>query len=108
MVYVDFFLNLGIYYNDVQYRHKYNNGQHTNIRKKSLLYNIYDGVTRRAPISNVGIESVGLAGINSYQKFMCSLHIRCSRLFVLLFSNRISHFKIRAMPYVYVFCSLLT
>ena len=29
--------------------------------KKFLLYSIYDGVTRRSPISNVGIESVDSA-----------------------------------------------
>ena len=40
--------------------------------------------------------------------FMCFLHIRCSRLFVLLFSDRISHFKILSMPKIYVLCSLLT
>ena len=61
---VDFFLSLGFYYNDVEYRHKYHNRQH---KKKSLLYSIYDGVTRRDPISNVGIVgSVGQASF-TYQ-----------------------------------------
>ena len=34
--------------------------------KKSLPYSIYDAVTRKAPVSNVGIESVGLAGQAGY------------------------------------------
>ena len=43
----------------VEYKQKYLNRQHISIRKKSLLYSIYDGVTRKSLISNVGIESVG-------------------------------------------------
>ena len=31
-------------------------------KKKSLLYGIYDGVTRRDPVGIVGIRSVGSAG----------------------------------------------
>ena len=57
-----FFLNLGFYCNAVEYRHKYHNRQHISIRKKSLLYCVYDGATRRDSVSNVGIESVGSAG----------------------------------------------
>ena len=34
--------------------------------KKSLRYSTYDGVACRAPISNVGIENVGLAGQTGY------------------------------------------
>ena len=45
--YVDFFSNLGFYYNDVEYRHKYHNRQRISIRKTSLLYSIYDDDTRR-------------------------------------------------------------
>ena len=51
--YVDFYLTLGFYYNAVEYRHKYLN-------------------TRRAPVSNVGIESVSSAGQAgfTYQAFV--------------------------------------
>ena len=60
--YVDFFLNLSFYYNVVKYKHKYLNRHHISIRKTSLLYNVYEGVARRVPISNVRIESVGSTG----------------------------------------------
>ena len=38
-------------------------------KEKILLYSIYNGVARRAPISNVGIEVIGSAGKagSSYQ-----------------------------------------
>ena len=60
--YVDFYSNLGCYCNNVEYRHKYHNRQHISIRKTSLFYRISDDLTRRDPVSNVGIESVGSAG----------------------------------------------
>ena len=38
-------------------------------KKKSLLYSIYDDVTRSTLVSNVVIESVGSAGF-TYQAFI--------------------------------------
>ena len=98
----------------VEYRHKYHNRQHISIRKKALLYSIYDGVTRRNPSVTSGlrvsVQPVYLSGscMKSYQAFMCFLHIRCLQLFCAPFPHRISHFKILVMPYIYVLCSLLT
>ena len=59
--YVDFFLNLRFYYYIVEYRHQYLNKQHISKRKHPcfIVQRIYDAVTRRATISNAGIEGVG-------------------------------------------------
>ena len=90
-----------------EYKHKYLNTQHVSIRKTSLLYSIYDGVTRGAIVSNVGIKRVGLAGqaVFTYQALLCEqlpqvYVFSAHKIFTLCvpFPNRISHFKILATP----------
>ena len=102
-----FFLNLGCYYNAVdcvEYRHKYLNRQHISKRKTFLVHSIYDGVARRSSISNIKFESVSSAGqaitllCEELSKvFAFSAH-KIFTTFCAPFPNRISHFKILAMP----------
>ena len=92
--YVDFFLNFGFYYNAVEYRHKYLNRQHINIRKISLLYRKYDAspaespsVTSELRVSVQPASRLHLSGscAKSYQKIISFLYIRFLPLCALLF-----------------------
>ena len=89
-----FFLNLGFYYNDVEYRHKYHNRQHISIRKNPcfIVYMTASPAETSSVTSGwrVSVQPAKPAlpissCMKSYQKYMCFLHIRCLRLFVFLF-----------------------
>ena len=105
--YVDFFLNLEFCYSAVEYRHKYLNRQHISIRKTSLLYSIYEGITRRDPSATSELRvSVQPAKLASPTRLLCeklpnvyvfSAH-KMFTTFCVPFPNRISHFKVMAMP----------
>ena len=76
-------------------------------KKKSLLFSIYNGVTHRDPISNVGIESVGSAGKPAlpnriFCKQLPKVYVlsaqKVFKTFCAPFLSRIFHFMILAMP----------
>ena len=114
--YVGFFLNLGYYYNDVEYRHNHSR-QHISIRKNlcftvnmtaspaeapSVTSGLRVSVQRAKPVLPIRFlyEELPKVCVFSAHKMFTT--------FCTLFPNRISRFKILAMPCVYVFCSLLT
>ena len=104
---VDFFLNLGFYYNDVKYRHKYHNRQHISIRKNPCFI-VYmtaspaetPSVTSRLRVS-VQPAKLGLPIWFLYEElpniYVFSAH-KMFKTFYAPFPNRISHFKILALP----------
>ena len=112
-----FFLNLGFYYNAVEYRHKYLNRQHISIRKTLCSIVYMTASPEEPPLVTSGLRvSVQPAKPASPIRFLYeelpnvyvfSAH-KMFNTFYAPFPNRISNFKIQAMPWVYVPCSLLT
>ena len=105
--YVYFFLNLGFYYNAVEYRHKYHNMQHISIRKNpcfivytttsrenlpSIMSKLRVSVQPAKPASPIRLlcEELPKVYVYSAQKIFTT--------FCVPFPNRMSHFKILAMP----------
>ena len=107
-LYVDFFLILGFYCNDVEYRHKYYNKQHISIRKYPCF--IVCMIIRSSAETPSVTSVLGL----SVQPTKSALPIRflyeqlpniyvfsehkMFTTFCAPFPNRISRFKIVAMP----------
>ena len=109
MVYfcVDFFLNLGFYYNDVAYKHKYHNRQHMSIRKNPCFI-VY---MKASPAETPSITSELRVSVQPAKPalpirflyedltnvYVFSGH-KIFSTFCVSFPNRISNFKILAMP----------
>ena len=97
----------------VEYRHKYLNRQH--ISKRKNLFIVYTMVLPKEPSSGLRV-SVQLAKLASpirllYEELPKVYVFAAHKIFTILcgpFPNRISHFKILAMPEVYMLCLLLT
>ena len=118
--YFDFFLNLGFYYNDVAYRHrchKYYNRQHISIRKSPCFIICMTASPAETSSVTSGLRvSVQPAEPALPIRFLCeelpSVYVfsahKVVTTFCAPFPHRISHFKILALPLVYVLCSLLT
>ena len=104
--YVNFFLNLGFYYNDVEYRHKYYNKQHISIRKNPYFIVYMTASSEETSLVTSGLRvSVQQAKPALPTKFLYkelpkvyvfSAH-KMFTTFCAPFPNRISHFKILAM-----------
>ena len=54
--YVDFILNLGFYYNAVEYRHKYHNRQYINIRKNPCFIVYMTASPAETPLVTLGLR----------------------------------------------------
>ena len=112
-----FFLNLGFYYDAVEYRHKYLNRQNITIRKYPCIIVYTIALHAEFPSVTSGLRvSVQPTKPASPIRLLCeqvpnvyvlSAH-KMFMIFCAPFPNRIFHFKILAMPYVYVLCLLLT
>ena len=92
-----FFLNLGFHYNAVEYRHKYFNTQRISMRKNPCFV-VYTTASSEEPPSVMSGLRVSGSCVKSYQKFMCFSAHKIFTTFCAPFPNRISHFKILAMP----------
>ena len=102
-----FFLNLGFYYNDVEYRHKYHNRQHISIRK-DLCFIVYMTASPEETSSvtsglRVSVQPVKPAlPIRFLYEELPNVYVLSAQkmltIFCAPFPNRISHFKILAMP----------
>ena len=108
--YVDFFLNLGFCYNNVEYRHKrhkYHNRQHISIRKNPCFILYITVSPAETPSVTLGLKvsirsaKPALAIRFLYgdlpNVYMFSAH-KMFTSFRAPFPNRISSFKILAMP----------
>ena len=105
--YVDFFLNLGFYYNDVEYRHEYHNRQHISI-KKYPCFIVYMTVSPAETPSvtsglRVSVQPAKLALPIRFlyrelpKVYVFSAH-KIFTTFCVPFPNKISDFKVLAMP----------
>ena len=107
MVLCRFFLNVGFYYNDVEYRHRYLNRQHISIRKNPCFI-VYTTAPPEEPPSVTSRLRVSVQPANPVLpiRFLC---VELSKVYVVFahemfttfctpFANRISHFKIVAIP----------
>ena len=113
-----FFLNLRFYYNDVEYRHKYLKTQHISIRKNPCFTIYTTTASPEEPPSvtsglRVSVQPAKLASpIRLLREDIPNVYVfsahKIFSSFCARFPNRICHFKILAMPYVYEPCSLLT
>ena len=108
------FLKLMILFNAVEYRHKYLNMQHISIRK-ILCFIVYKSTSPEEPPSVTSGSRVSVQQASPirllYERlpkvYVFSAH-KMFTTFCAPFPIRISHFKILAMPQVYMLCSLLT
>ena len=103
--YVDFFLNLGFYYNEVEYRHKYHNRQHISVRKNPcfivLLYMTASpeeppSVTLGLRVSIQPASPIRFLYEELPNVYVFSAH-KIFTTFCAPFPDRISHFEIPAM-----------
>ena len=107
---VDFFLNLGLYYNDVEYRHKrhkYHNRQHISIRKNPCFIVYMTVSPAETPSVTSGLRvSVQPAKpalpIRFLYEELPKVYVffahKMFATFCAPFSFKISHIKILAMP----------
>ena len=105
--YANFFLNLGFYYNDVEYRHKYHHRQHMSIRKNPCFIVYKTASPAETPSVTSGLRVLIQTAkpalpIRFLYEELQNVYVFCahkmSTTFCAPFPNGISHFKILATP----------